>query len=158
MGGNHMRSLKKLGLGVAAAAFMAVPMAAQAEVDFGKPGEKVDLVIGYQPYYTESWSGVVNNGKQFWKKYLPEGSTAEFQIGLQGSSAAEVTASSDKSAGPTAQELSGLNTCTRRIFHAGTNTQERYTMRITWPFSQPIPSTQSAQHLKIFRSGPIYSD
>ncbi|NNF78856.1 MAG: ABC transporter substrate-binding protein [Rhizobiales bacterium] len=80
-----MRSLKKLGLGVAAAAFMAVPMAAQAEVDFGKPGEKVDLVIGYQPYYTESWSGVVNNGKQFWKKYLPEGSTAEFQIGLQGS-------------------------------------------------------------------------
>ncbi len=80
-----MRSLKKLGLGVAAAAFMAVPMAAQAEVDFGKPGEKVGLVIGYQPYYTESWSGVVNNGKQFWKKYLPEGSTAEFQIGLQGS-------------------------------------------------------------------------
>ncbi len=80
-----MRSLKKFGLGVAAAAFMAVPMAAQAEVDFGKPGEKVNLVIGYQPYYTESWSGVVNNGKQFWKKYLPEGSTAEFQIGLQGS-------------------------------------------------------------------------
>lgn len=80
-----MRSLKKFGLGVAAAAMMAVPMAAQAEVDFGKPGEKVSLVIGYQPYYTESWSGVVNNGKQFWKKYLPEGSTAEFQIGLQGS-------------------------------------------------------------------------
>lgn len=80
-----MRSLKKLGLSVAAAAFMAAPMAAQAEVDFGKPGEKVGLVIGYQPYYTESWSGVVNNGKQFWKKYLPEGSTAEFQIGLQGS-------------------------------------------------------------------------
>ena len=80
-----MRSLKKFGLGVAAAAFMAVPVTAQAEVDFGKPGEKVGLVIGYQPYYTESWSGVVNNGKQFWKKYLPEGSTAEFQIGLQGS-------------------------------------------------------------------------
>ncbi len=80
-----MRSLKKFGLGVAAAAFLAVPTAAQAEVDFGKPGEKVNLVIGYQPYYTESWSGVVNNGKQFWKKYLPEGSTAEFQIGLQGS-------------------------------------------------------------------------
>lgn len=56
-----------------------------ADVDFGKPGEPVKLVIGYQPYYTESWSGVVNNGKQFWKKYLPEGSTAEFQIGLQGS-------------------------------------------------------------------------
>jgi NitT/TauT family transport system substrate-binding protein len=57
---------------------------AKAEVNFGKQGEKVDLVVGYQPYYTASWSGVVNNGKSFWKKYLPEGSTASFQIGLQG--------------------------------------------------------------------------
>ena len=54
--------------------------------DFGgKQGDAVDLVIGYQPYYTESWSGVVNNGKGFWKNYLPEGSTAKFEIGLQGS-------------------------------------------------------------------------
>ena len=67
----------------ALALFSAQP--AFAEVDFGKPGEPVHLVVGYQPYYTESWSGVVNNGKQFWKKYLPEGSTVEFQIGLQGS-------------------------------------------------------------------------
>ena len=52
--------------------------------DFGKPGEPVKLVVGYQPYYTESWSGVVMNGKQLWKKYLPAGSTVEFQIGLQG--------------------------------------------------------------------------
>lgn len=80
-----MKLLKKFGLGVMAAASLALPMSAQADVNFGKEGEKVDLVIGYQPYYTESWSGVVNNGKQFWKKYLPEGSTAEFQIGLQGS-------------------------------------------------------------------------
>lgn len=57
---------------------------AHAEVNFGKQGEKVDLVIGYQPYYTASWSGVVNNGKGFWKKHLPEGSTATFQVGLQG--------------------------------------------------------------------------
>jgi NitT/TauT family transport system substrate-binding protein len=58
--------------------------AAQAEVDFGKPGEPVKLIIGYQPYYTESWSGVVINGKRLWEKYLPKGSTAEFQVGLQG--------------------------------------------------------------------------
>ncbi len=58
---------------------------ALAEVDFGAEGEAVDLVIGYQPYYTESWSGVVNNGQELWKKYLPEGSTATFEIGLQGS-------------------------------------------------------------------------
>jgi len=63
----------------------AAPRPAFADVDFGEVGEPVDLVIGYQPYYTESWSGVVNNGKQLWKKYLPAGSTAEFQIGLQGS-------------------------------------------------------------------------
>jgi NitT/TauT family transport system substrate-binding protein len=28
---------------------------------------------------------VVNNGKSFWKKHLPAGSTADFQVGLQGS-------------------------------------------------------------------------
>ena len=66
------------------AATIALPATAYAEVNFGKQGDKVDLVIGYQPYYTASWSGVVNNGKGFWKKYLPEGSTASFQIGLQG--------------------------------------------------------------------------
>ena len=58
---------------------------ATAKVGFGKPGEPVNLVIGYQPYYTESWSGVVLNGKQMWKKHLPKGSTAKFEIGLQGS-------------------------------------------------------------------------
>lgn len=59
------------------------PCAAMA-ARFGKENEKIDLVVGYQPYYTEAWSGVVNNGKKFWKKYLPEGSTATFQVGLQG--------------------------------------------------------------------------
>ena len=49
----------------AAAAVVAGATAANAGVDFGKRGEKVDLVIGYQPYYTESWTGVVNNGKAF---------------------------------------------------------------------------------------------
>ena len=71
---------------VKTAGVMAVSMSlAHAAVDFGKVGDPVNLVIGYQPYYTESWSGVVNNGKQFWKKYLPAGSTVDFQIGLQGS-------------------------------------------------------------------------
>ncbi len=70
---------------VMAAGVALAPLAAQAEVDFGEIGTPVDLVVGYQPYYTEAWSGLVNNGKQFWKKYLPEGSTVEFQVGLQGS-------------------------------------------------------------------------
>ena len=50
-----------------AAAVALAPLTASAGVDFGKRGEAVDLVIGYQPYYTESWTGVVNNGKSFWK-------------------------------------------------------------------------------------------
>ena len=55
-----------------------------ADIDFGKVGEPVKLVVGYQPYYTESWSGVIMRGKKFYEKYLPKGSTVEFQIGLQG--------------------------------------------------------------------------
>ncbi|MDZ4251710.1 MAG: ABC transporter substrate-binding protein [Sulfuritalea sp.] len=54
------------------------------DVDFGKPGQPVHLIVGYQPYYTQSWSGVVMRGKELWKKYLPQGSTVEFQVGLQG--------------------------------------------------------------------------
>ncbi|MGD9786254.1 MAG: nitrate ABC transporter substrate-binding protein [Hyphomicrobiaceae bacterium] len=82
-----MRLHHSLATSVATLAFAvaAVTVPAAAKVEFGKPGEKVSLVVGYQPYYTESWSGIVNNGKQFWKKYLPAGSTVEFQVGLQGS-------------------------------------------------------------------------
>src|SRR4249919_2980514 len=55
-----------------------------ADIDYGKPGTPVKLVIGYQPYYTQAWSGVVMRGKKFYEKYLPKGSEVEFQIGLQG--------------------------------------------------------------------------
>jgi NitT/TauT family transport system substrate-binding protein len=51
----------------------------------GDTGKPVTLTVGYQPYYTEAWSGLVMRGKEFWKKYLPAGSTVEFQVGLQGS-------------------------------------------------------------------------
>lgn len=63
---------------------LSLPSASMAKVEFGKNGEPVKLVVGYQPYYTQSWSGVVINGKRLWEKYLPKGSTVEFQIGLQG--------------------------------------------------------------------------
>lgn len=64
-------------------ALLLAPPAAIAQ-QFGKAGDPVDLTIGYQPYYTQSWSGVVINGKEIWKKYLPKGSKANFQVGLQG--------------------------------------------------------------------------
>jgi len=58
--------------------------ATAAELDYGEIGDPVNLVVGYQPYYTEAWSGVVMKGLKLYEKYLPEGSTVEFQIGLQG--------------------------------------------------------------------------
>jgi NitT/TauT family transport system substrate-binding protein len=63
---------------------IAATSAVAADIDFGKVGEPVKLVVGYQPYYTESWSGVIMRSKKFYEKYLPKGSTVEFQIGLQG--------------------------------------------------------------------------
>jgi NitT/TauT family transport system substrate-binding protein len=56
-----------------------------AELDYGNVGEPVDLIVGYQPYYTEAWSGVVMRDQKLFEKYLPEGSTVSFEIGLQGS-------------------------------------------------------------------------
>jgi NitT/TauT family transport system substrate-binding protein len=67
----------------AVALTVGAPARAQND-DYGKPGGPVKLVVGYQPYYAQSWSGVAMRGKEFWKKHLPPGSTVEFQIGLQG--------------------------------------------------------------------------
>ena len=66
-------------------ALQGVPSSAIAgELEYGKVGQPVNLVVGYQPYYTESWSGVVMKDKKFYEKYLPKGSTVEFSVGLQG--------------------------------------------------------------------------
>ncbi|MCY7370085.1 MAG: ABC transporter substrate-binding protein [Polaromonas sp.] len=54
------------------------------DLDYGKVGEPVKLIVGYQPYYTQSWSGVIMKDKKLYEKYLPKGSTVEFSIGLQG--------------------------------------------------------------------------
>jgi NitT/TauT family transport system substrate-binding protein len=69
---------------LAAAAFASGLTARAAELDYGKPGDPVHLVVGYQPYYSEAWSGGVLNGLELWKKYLPAGSTVSFSTGLQG--------------------------------------------------------------------------
>jgi NitT/TauT family transport system substrate-binding protein len=50
-----------------------------------KVGEPITLTVGYQPYYTEAWSGLVMRQKGFWKKYLPKGSQVNWEVGLQGS-------------------------------------------------------------------------
>jgi len=79
----NRRSFAATAIAALFGACMAVPAFA-ADIDFGKPGTPVKLVVGYQPYYTQAWSGVVMRGKKFYEKYLPKGSEVEFQIGLQG--------------------------------------------------------------------------
>jgi NitT/TauT family transport system substrate-binding protein len=87
--GRFVDTAKRVSLLVAAGAFAASmissgPAQAAASKDYGKPGQPINLVIGYQPYYTESWSGVIMRAKKLYEKYLPKGSTVQFQIGLQG--------------------------------------------------------------------------
>ena len=69
---------------MAGGALLATPAVQAADLEYGKPGEAVHLVVGYQPFYSESWSGVVIRGKKLYEKYLPKGSTVEFEVGLQG--------------------------------------------------------------------------
>jgi NitT/TauT family transport system substrate-binding protein len=57
---------------------------APSNASYGQPGEPIHLVVGFQPYYSESWSGIVLDGLGLWKKHLPAQSSVEFQIGLQG--------------------------------------------------------------------------
>ena len=79
-----IKHLVRIAAALAVAGGFAAASAVAADIDYGKAGEPVKLVVGYQPYYTESWTGVVMRGKKFYEKYLPKGSTVEFQIGLQG--------------------------------------------------------------------------
>jgi NitT/TauT family transport system substrate-binding protein len=71
--------------GLVGAILLGPPQSEAANVDYGKPGDPVHLQVGYQPYYSEAWSGAVIDGLALWKKHLPPGSTVDFSIGLQGS-------------------------------------------------------------------------
>jgi NitT/TauT family transport system substrate-binding protein len=83
-----MRSMLKA---TAVAAALAISTAGCAALGatggdgLGEEGEAVELVVGYQPYYTEAWTGLIMREKEFWKDHLPEGSEVSFEVGLQGS-------------------------------------------------------------------------
>src|SRR5262245_62008570 len=62
----------------------AQPGSAAEVKDYGKQGTPIEMVVGYQPYYTQSWSGVIMRSKKFYEKYLPAGSKVDFKVGLQG--------------------------------------------------------------------------
>ena len=52
----------------------------------GGGGDTTSLTIGYQPYYTESWSALVIKHAGLAEKYLPDGvEVGSWQIALQGS-------------------------------------------------------------------------
>jgi NitT/TauT family transport system substrate-binding protein len=74
----------KLLLGCISLFLACIVPATAADIEFGKPGEPVKLVIGHPSHYTATWSVHVLHGKEFWKKYLPAGSTVEYQTGLAG--------------------------------------------------------------------------
>src|SRR5689334_16105166 len=79
-----MKLKRTLCLGAIVAGVFAAMPALAADIDYGKPGTPVKVTVGYQPYYTQSWSGVIMRSKKFYEKYLPAKSEVEFQIGLQG--------------------------------------------------------------------------
>lgn len=47
-------------------------------------GKPVSFNVAVRPDWTQGWSGVVNEEKQIWKKYLPEGSQVTFSHPNQG--------------------------------------------------------------------------
>ena len=55
-----------------------------AHPGLGQPGAPIQLSVGYMPYYTGTWSGVVMRGKKFYERHLPVGSSVEFASALDG--------------------------------------------------------------------------
>lgn len=82
-----MRSRLKAAAAAAALTISTAGCAALGDTGggLGAEGEAVDLTVGYQPYYTEAWTGLIMREKEFWRDHLPEGSEVSFEVGLQGS-------------------------------------------------------------------------
>jgi ABC-type nitrate/sulfonate/bicarbonate transport system substrate-binding protein len=57
---------------------------AAADSRLGAPGTPVQLSVGYMPYASSTWSGVVMRGKKFYEQHLPAGSSVTFASALDG--------------------------------------------------------------------------
>jgi NitT/TauT family transport system substrate-binding protein len=75
------RTAKRIGLLSALTCLLAIAPAHSV----GQGAAPVHLVVGYQPYYSGAWSALVVKEQALWKKYLPPGSTVDWEVGLQGS-------------------------------------------------------------------------
>jgi hypothetical protein len=49
-------------------------------------GAPIKMNVAVRPDWTQGWFGVINEEKQIWKKYLPEGSEVTFTHPIQGGS------------------------------------------------------------------------
>jgi NitT/TauT family transport system substrate-binding protein len=47
-------------------------------------GDPVSFNVAIRPDWTQGWFGMINQEKQFWRKYLPEGSEVTFSHPIQG--------------------------------------------------------------------------
>jgi NitT/TauT family transport system substrate-binding protein len=81
----RIRGVAALGVAIGLAVAACGATGSTGGASLGSKGKPVTLTVGYQPYYSESWSGLVLKAKEFWRKYLPKGSQVNFQVGLQGS-------------------------------------------------------------------------
>jgi NitT/TauT family transport system substrate-binding protein len=57
---------------------------------YGKPGEPINLVVGFQPYYVLTWTAAIVSTKDYWRKHLPAGSRVQLNVALRGPAHAAV--------------------------------------------------------------------
>ena len=63
---------------------MLLSVAPARRLEAAQTAEPVHITIGYQPYYAAAWGALVVKQQELWKKYLPPGSTVDWEVGLQG--------------------------------------------------------------------------
>ncbi len=61
-----------------------IAIAVAARLSAAPAAEPVHITVGYQPYYAGAWGALVVKQQELWKKYLPAGSTVDWEVGLQG--------------------------------------------------------------------------
>jgi len=71
-------------LALATALVLVLSGAAAVRLDAAAAAEPVHITVGFQPYYAGAWGALVVKQQELWKKYLPAGSTVDWEVGLQG--------------------------------------------------------------------------
>jgi ABC-type nitrate/sulfonate/bicarbonate transport system substrate-binding protein len=88
LGGNQMAAgIKKIKAGVVrfiAVTLLTGVLIAGIGILTASAAKPVEITYGYHPYWTGGWTGVVIKQRELWKKYLPKGSTVNFEAHLTG--------------------------------------------------------------------------